>query len=76
MFFKARKEQAGFIVIFKSSGSSERKREKMRKMVNTLREIVPGGKQMNSVAVIDEAVKYLKSLKVELQKVDVGNLKN
>lgn len=60
----------------KSSGSSERKREKMRKMVNTLREIVPGGKQMNSVAVIDEAVKYLKSLKVELQKVGVANLKN
>ncbi|PWA98724.1 Myc-type, basic helix-loop-helix (bHLH) domain-containing protein [Artemisia annua] len=56
----------------KSSGSSERKREKMRKMVNTIREIVPSGKQMNSVAVIDEAVKYLKSLKVELQEVGVG----
>lgn len=60
----------------KSSGSSERKREKMRKMVNSLRGIVPGGNRMNTVAVIDEAVKYLKSLKVELQKVSVANLKN
>ncbi|GJY15706.1 transcription factor bHLH144 [Tanacetum coccineum] len=60
----------------KSSGSSARKREKMRKMVHSLRGIVPGGNQMNSVAVIDEAIKYLKSLKVELQKVGVGNLKN
>ncbi|PWA69418.1 Myc-type, basic helix-loop-helix (bHLH) domain-containing protein [Artemisia annua] len=56
----------------KSSGSSERKREKMRKMVNTIREIVSSGKQMNSVPVIDEVVKYLKSLKIELQEVGVG----
>ncbi|CAL5412464.1 unnamed protein product [Camellia sinensis] len=60
----------------KSAGScnSERKREKMRKMVKTLRGIVPGANQMNTVAVLDEAVRYLKSLKVEVQKIGVGNL--
>ncbi|KAI3827075.1 hypothetical protein L1987_01138 [Smallanthus sonchifolius] len=60
----------------KSRGSSERKRDKMRKMVNSFRRIVPGGNRMNTMAVIDEAVKYLKSLKVELQKVGAGSLEN
>ena len=31
---------------------------------------------MNTVAVLDEAVRYLKSLKVEVQKLRVGDLKN
>lgn len=57
------------------SGCSERKRQKMRKMVRTLRGIVPGGNRMNTVAVLDEAVRYLKSLKVEAQKLGAGNLK-
>lgn len=64
-----------------SSGSgdscnSERKQKKMKKMVRALRGIVPGGDQMNTVAVLDEAVRYLKSLKVEVQKLGVGDLKN
>ncbi|KAL8235967.1 hypothetical protein R6Q59_017048 [Mikania micrantha] len=51
------------------------KREKMRKMVKSLRGIVPGGNpQMNTVDVLDEAVKYLKSLKVEAHKMGFGNL--
>ncbi|KAI3739330.1 hypothetical protein L2E82_29733 [Cichorium intybus] len=60
----------------KSSGSSDRKRREMKKMVDSLRGIVPGSKRMNTVDVLDEAVKYLKSLKVELQKVGVADLKN
>ncbi|KAM1032893.1 hypothetical protein FF1_036459 [Malus domestica] len=52
-----------------SSCNSERKRQKMRG-------IVPGGNEMNTVAVLDEAVQYLKSLKVELQKIGVENLNN
>ncbi|KAJ0081836.1 hypothetical protein Patl1_10161 [Pistacia atlantica] len=65
----------------KSSGSTsncniERKQQKMKKMVKVLRGIVPGGDQMNTVTVLDEAVKYLKSLKVEVQKLGVGNFKN
>lgn len=57
------------------SRGSEGKREKMRKMVKSIREIVPGGgDRMNTVAVLDEAVKYLKSLKVEAQKIGLGDL--
>ncbi|OAY25107.1 transcription factor bHLH144 [Manihot esculenta] len=59
-----------------SSCNSERKRQKMKKMVKALRGIVPGGDQMNTVTVLDEAVRYLKSLKVEVQKIGVGNFKN
>ncbi|KAF9672556.1 hypothetical protein SADUNF_Sadunf11G0054500 [Salix dunnii] len=59
-----------------SSSNSERKRQKMKKMVKTLRGIVPGGDQMNTVTVLDEAVRYLKSLKVEVQKLGSGNFKN
>ncbi|XP_076939515.1 transcription factor bHLH144-like [Bidens hawaiensis] len=60
----------------KSRGSCEGKRDKIRKMVNSLRGIVPGGNRMSTVAVIDEVVKYLNSVKVELQKAGVENLKD
>lgn len=59
------------------SGCSQRKRQKVRKMVKALRGIVPGSNnRMNAVAVIDEAVRYLKSLKVDVQRFGVGNLKS
>lgn len=60
-----------------SGCNNERKRLKMRKMVRALRGIVPGANQMNmnTVAVLDEAVRYLKSLKVEMQKLGVGKSK-
>ncbi|KAK2985754.1 hypothetical protein RJ640_025762 [Escallonia rubra] len=58
------------------SSCSGTKRQKMRKMVKTLRGIVPGCEEMNTVAVLDEAVRYLKSLKVEVRKLGVGNLKS
>ncbi|CAL9117224.1 unnamed protein product [Musa textilis] len=51
-----------------SAGRSPSKREKMKKMVKTLKGIVPGGDGMDTPAVLDEAVKYLKSLKVEVKK--------
>lgn len=57
------------------SNCTGRERRRMRKMVKTLREIVPGANQMDTVAVLDEAVRYLKSLKVEVQKLGVGKLK-
>ncbi|XP_021294939.1 transcription factor bHLH144 [Herrania umbratica] len=65
----------------KSSGSGgscdpEIKRLKMKKTVKVLRGIVPGADQMGTVAVLDEAVRYLKSLKVEVQKLGVGNFNN
>lgn len=55
----------------KASGISDRKRREMKEMVDSLRGIVPGSKRMNTVDVLDEAVKYLKLMKVELQKVDM-----
>ncbi|KAE8696453.1 Glucan endo-1,3-beta-glucosidase-beta-glucanase, putative isoform 1 [Hibiscus syriacus] len=54
----------------------EIKRMKMKKMVKVLREIVPGADQMGTVAFLDEAVRYLKSLKVEVQQLGVENFKN
>ncbi|KAM1109713.1 hypothetical protein EV2_009412 [Malus domestica] len=57
-----------------NSSNNERKCQKMKKMVRALRGIVPGGNEMNTVAVLDEAIQYLKSLKVELQKIGVENL--
>ncbi|KAL0407483.1 UNVERIFIED_CONTAM: Transcription factor [Sesamum latifolium] len=61
----------------KSSGGrgSEKKRQRMRKMVKALRGIVPGANRMSTVAVLDEAVRYLKSLRVEVKKLGVGNSK-
>ncbi|TYG68575.1 hypothetical protein ES288_D05G163800v1 [Gossypium darwinii] len=64
----------------KSSGSGfgtdPKKRLKMKKMVKVLRGIVPGADQMGTVAILDEAVRYLKSLKVEVKKLGVENFKN
>ncbi|CAN1256108.1 Transcription factor bHLH144 [Linum perenne] len=62
----------------KSSGrnTSEKKQLKMKRMVKALRGIVPGAEQMNTVTVIDEAVRYLKSLKVEAEKLGVDDLED
>ncbi|KAI3466806.1 hypothetical protein Pfo_023469 [Paulownia fortunei] len=60
---------------FSGSRSNDKKRQKMKKMVKALRGIVPGANRMSTVAVLDEAVRYLKSLRVEVQKLGVGNSK-
>ncbi|GMN43317.1 hypothetical protein TIFTF001_012535 [Ficus carica] len=59
-----------------SSCNDERKQQRMKKMVRALKGIVPGGNQMTTVTVLDEAVQYLKSLKVEVQKLGVGDLRD
>ncbi|KAF8092811.1 hypothetical protein N665_0400s0011 [Sinapis alba] len=51
-------------------------RRKMKKMMGVLRRIVPGGEEMNTASVLDEAVQYLKSLKLEAQKLGVGHFSN
>ncbi|KAF8097693.1 hypothetical protein N665_0284s0055 [Sinapis alba] len=51
-------------------------RKKMKKMMGMLRKIVPGGEEMNTASVLDEAVQYLKSLKLEAQKLGVGHFSN
>ncbi|XP_028754912.1 transcription factor bHLH144-like [Neltuma alba] len=51
----------------------EIKHWEMKRMIRVLRGIVPGGgDQMDSVTVLDEAVRYLKSLKVESEKLGVA----
>lgn len=78
---KPRKKNQAFNPVHKSSSSgsscsSDMKQLKMKKMVRKLREILPGGYEMTTVTVLDEAVKYLKSLKDEVQKLGVGGLEN
>ncbi|KAI3979147.1 hypothetical protein MKX01_016972 [Papaver californicum] len=53
---------------FTCNSSSEKKHHKMKEVMKTLRGIVPGADQMNNAVVLDEAVKYLKYLKVEVKK--------
>ncbi|XP_058101130.1 transcription factor bHLH144-like [Magnolia sinica] len=57
------------------STSSKRKQQRMKKMMKALRGIVPGGNRMDTATVLDEAVRYLKSLKVEVKKLGIGNFK-
>jgi hypothetical protein len=73
---KPRKISSTLYTVDSSRSGAERKRQKMKKMIKGLRGIVPGSDQMNTVAVLDEAVQYLKSLKVEAQKLGVGNFEN
>ncbi|CAL5052902.1 unnamed protein product [Urochloa decumbens] len=51
-----------------TGGGGGEKKERMKKMVRTLKGIIPGGDRMDTPAVLDEAVRYLKSLKVEVKK--------
>ncbi|XP_061341190.1 transcription factor bHLH144 [Gastrolobium bilobum] len=75
---KSRKKRLSSSSGQKSSGTrgycnSERKHQEMKRMMRILRSIVPGGgNQMDAVTVLDEAVKYLKSLKVEVEQFGVG----
>ncbi|CAN6872318.1 unnamed protein product [Brassica oleracea] len=59
-----------------SSNNDGKGRRKMKKMMGVLRRIVPGGEEMNTASVLDEAVQYLKSLKLEAQKLGVGHFSN
>ncbi|KAF7840452.1 Transcription factor bHLH144 [Senna tora] len=67
---KSRKNRSSSSVRKSSrTGNSEIKHREIKRMVRVLRGIVPGGgDQMDSVSVLDEAVRYLKSLKVEVEK--------
>ncbi|KAL2343672.1 hypothetical protein Fmac_004957 [Flemingia macrophylla] len=75
---KSRKKRSSSPSVQKSSGiggygHNEAKHREMKRMVRLLRRIVPGGgNQMDTVAVLDEAAKYLKSLKVEVEQFGVG----
>lgn len=53
-----------------------RKKARVKKMVKALRGIVPGGEQMETPVFLDEAVKYLKSLKMEVSKLGIPKTVN
>lgn len=46
------------------------KRERIQATVNLLRRIVPGGKGKGAAAVLDDAIRYLKSLKIQAEVLD------
>ncbi|KAJ1689737.1 hypothetical protein LUZ63_013892 [Rhynchospora breviuscula] len=52
---------------------NECKRERMRQMVRILREIVPGVEGLDAGTVLDEAVKYLKYLKMEVENLGISS---
>jgi len=51
-----------------SSGAGGKKKARIKKMMRALKGIVPGAKQKDAPAALDEAVWYLRSLKVEAAK--------
>ncbi|KAJ3685067.1 hypothetical protein LUZ61_014231 [Rhynchospora tenuis] len=52
---------------------NECKRERMMQMVRILREIVPGVEGLDTSTVLDEAVKYLKYLKMEVENLGISS---
>ena len=68
MSLERESEEEDDLVSTGSNSPDTKKRERMKKMVKKLRGIIPGGERMDTPAVLDEAVKYLKSLKVEVKK--------
>lgn len=71
---KAKSSSSAHNSFSSSASSSDRKRERMRKMVKALRGIIPGGDHLDTPTVLDEAVRYLKSLKMEAKKLGIQNL--
>jgi hypothetical protein len=69
--FKKMKHFSGNNSVF--SGSMENiTHDEIRKMVTVLRGIIPGGDQLDAPDVLEEAVRYLKFLKVEAEKLGVA----
>ncbi|CAH8355499.1 unnamed protein product [Eruca vesicaria subsp. sativa] len=72
----SRRKQSSSESASSSNNGGKGGRKKMKKMMGVLRKIVPGGEEMNTASVLDEAVQYLKSLKLEAQKLGVGHFSN
>ncbi|KAJ0981438.1 hypothetical protein J5N97_009693 [Dioscorea zingiberensis] len=52
----------------RSEASKRLKRKRIQETVSMLRRIIPGGKGKDTVAVLDEAINYLRSLKLRFKK--------
>ncbi|CAI9116184.1 OLC1v1017270C1 [Oldenlandia corymbosa var. corymbosa] len=56
------------------SGKKRSRKEKIRETVSILRSIIPGGKGKDAMVVFDEAIHYLKSLKVKAKSLGLDAL--
>ncbi|CAL1390228.1 unnamed protein product [Linum trigynum] len=55
-------------------GNKRLRIEKIRETVNVLQNLIPGGKSRDAVVVLDEAIHYLKSLKVKAEALGLTGL--
>lgn len=56
------------------SGKKRLRKDKIRETISILQEIIPGGKGKDSMVVIDEAIRYLRSLKVKAKSLGLDSL--
>lgn len=56
------------------SSTKRMRKEKIRETVSILRDMIPGGKGKDAVVVLDEAIHYLKSLKVKTKALGLATL--
>ncbi|XP_009597068.1 transcription factor bHLH143 [Nicotiana tabacum] len=56
------------------SGKKRLRKDKIRDTISILQEIIPGGKGKDSMVVIDEAIRYLRSLKVKAKSLGLDSL--
>lgn len=56
------------------SGKKRLRKDKIRETISILQEIIPGGKGKDSMVVIDEAIHYLRSLKVKVKSLGLDSL--
>lgn len=70
---KSHKKTSAFEDSFSGSSgrTSKRVRERTMEMVTALRGIIPGGESMDTPTILDEAVRYLKSLKMEVEQLGI-----
>ncbi|TYI28362.1 hypothetical protein ES332_A05G239300v1 [Gossypium tomentosum] len=57
-----------------SSSNKRMRKDKIRESVTVLRSIIPGGEGKDAVAVLDEAINYLKSLKLKAKTLGLNTL--
>ncbi|XP_021284510.1 transcription factor bHLH145 [Herrania umbratica] len=67
-------QNLGFGDMDLSSGNKRMRKEKIRETVSVLRSIIPGGEGKDAIAVLDEAIDYLKSLKLKAKAFGLSTL--
>ncbi|KAK4747496.1 hypothetical protein SAY87_014082 [Trapa incisa] len=74
-FVHAKRERSGILMMGLPSPENRKiHREKIRKTVELLQEMIPGVKGKDTLVVLDEAIDYLKSLKVRARSLGLATL--